>query len=247
MTIPAKKYVVLLAVMLLMFVQAGHAGPPFNTDDPEPVPFKHWEYYISSINTLQPGLWSGTSPHFEVNYGVVPSMQIHLLLPFNYTFSRHQPVKFGYADSELGIKYCFIQETENRPQIGTFPIFEIPTLKNEAFSNGKTKIFIPLWAQKSFHKFTTYGGLGYWINPGKDNRNSVFSGWEIQYDFSKVLMLGGEIYFQSADAVDSKAVAAFNIGGSINTSEKMHLIFSFGHSLTNKNFFTAYLGLLWTI
>ncbi|MDP4189311.1 MAG: hypothetical protein Q8905_14765, partial [Bacteroidota bacterium] len=102
MIIPCKKYLAFLAIILFVYVLPCPAGPPFNTDDPEPVPFKHWEYYISSVNTLQPGFWSGTSPHFEVNYGVVPNVQIHLLLPFNYTFSRHQPVKFGYADSELG-------------------------------------------------------------------------------------------------------------------------------------------------
>ena len=174
-------------------------------------------------------------------------MQVHLLLPVNYTHIRNQGTKFGYADTEFGIKYCFIQETESRPQIGTFPIVEIPTVKNDEFSNGKVKIFIPIWAQKSWNKLTTYGGIGYWINPGSNNKNSIFSGWELQYDFSQVVTLGGELYFQSADAVDSKSVTAFNIGGSINISQKMHIIFSFGHTLINENFFSSYLGFLWTI
>jgi hypothetical protein len=40
---------------------------------------------------------------------------------------------------------------------------------------------------------------------------------------------------------------AFNIGGSINASPKMHFIFSVGHSLINENFFSSYFGVLWTI
>ncbi len=89
--------------------------------------------------------------------------------------------------------------------------------------------------------------MGYWINPGEGNRNYIFSGWEIQYDFSTALMLGGELYYHSTDEIGEKPIIAFNIGGSFNTSTKVHLIFSAGHSLINGNVFTSYLGLLLTI
>jgi hypothetical protein len=247
MKIGSIKYAVLLVAILLAYAQHSYAGPPFFTDDPQPVPFKHWEYYISSVNTYSPDAWSGTSPHFEVNYGLIKNVQIHLLLPVNYIHVQHQKTKFGYADTEFGVKYCFVQETDSRPQVGIFPILEIPTIKNGSFSDGKTKAFLPVWAQKSWDKFTTYGGAGYWINPGKGNKNSIFVGWELQYDFSKVVTLGGELYYQSADAVGSKSTAAFNFGGIINISPKTHFIFSAGHSIVHESTFTSYLGLLWTI
>lgn len=247
MNIVKRKYASPFLIMFLMITLRSYAGPPFTTDDPAPVPFKHWEFYISSIDNFQNHEWSGTSPHFEVNYGLIRNMQVHLLVPINYLSVQHQDTKFGYADTEVGVKYCFLQETKSRPQIGTFPIFELPTIKNSDFSNGKTKIFIPLWAQKSWNKLTTYGGTGYLINPGTGNKNSVFTGWEVQYDFSPAISLGEEVYFQTADAVNGKNVTAFNIGGSINPSGKMHFIFSFGHSITNQNFFSSYLGVLWTI
>lgn len=233
--------------LFLFFIQFSYAGPPFNTDDPQPVQYKHWEYYISSINTFQHGIWSGTCPHFEVNYGLISNVQVHLLLPINYNYIQHHGANFGYAYTEFGTKYCFIHETENFPQIGTFPIIEIPTIKNNEFSDGKAQIFIPLWLQKSWKKLTTYGGIGYWIKPGSNNKNSIYSGWEIQYDISPIVTLGGELYFHSADAVDNKSVTAFNIGGSINANLKTHFIFSLGHSLTNNSFISSYVGLLWTI
>lgn len=247
MKIFVRNVVVVFTLLVLFFARPVNAGPPFTTDDPQPVPFHHWEYYISSINLFQGHEWSGTAPHFEVNYGFVPNMQIHLLLPINYATVPHEAAKYGYADTEFGIKYCFIQETPNRPQIGTFPIVEIPTVKNEAFSDGKAKVFIPVWVQKSWDKLTTYGGIGYWVNPGTGNRNSVFSGWELQYDFTPMVTLGGELYYQSANAPDGQSVAAFNVGGSINASPKFHFIFSLGHSLTHENFLSSYVGLLWTI
>jgi hypothetical protein len=240
------KRIILINLMILPVYQL-FAGPPFDTDDPEPVKFRHWEYYVSSINNYQASVWTGTAPHFEINYGLVQNVQVHLLMPLNYNSSHGQGTVYGYADTEFGVKFRFVQETDNRPQIGTFPILEIPTVKNDEFSNGKTKIYLPVWLQKSWGGFTTYGGAGYWINPGTNNKNWIFAGWELQYSFSAVITLGCELYFHSADTEDSKNGTGFNIGGSINPSEKMHFIFSLGHTFTHDGTFTSYLGLQWTI
>ena len=239
--------VTLLVILYFISVQNVSAGPPFNTDDPQPVDFRHWEYYIATINTFQSNTWSGTSPHFEVNYGLVPNVQVHLILPMNYDYSTQNGFNFGYAYTEFGLKYRFVQETENMPQIGTFPIVEIPTIQNKEFSNGRTQLFIPVWAQKSWGKLTTYGGAGYWINPGTGNKNWLFTGWEVQYEFIPALTVGGELYFHTTDKIGDKSVAAFNVGGIFNASEKFHIIFSVGHSLINDNLTTTYVGLLWTI
>jgi len=242
-----RRYIVLSGVLFLLCSQLSYAGPPFNTDDPQPVDFKHWEFYISSINTFQPRTGTGTIPHFEVNYGLVPNVQVHLLLPMNYNYTRNEGANFGYAYTEFGMKYRFVQESDNTPQIGVFPIIEIPTIKNNEFSNGKAQIYLPIWAQKSWGKITTYGGVGYWINPGTNNKNWIFCGWELQYDISSHFTFGGEIYYHTANTVDSKSVTGFNLGGFINFTEKFHLIYSVGHSLTNDSFISSYFGLLWTI
>ncbi len=236
----------LLFTIISCSYQITYAGPPFNTDDPEPVEYRHWEYYISSINNWQNKFWSGTLPHFEVNYGVVPDVQLHLLLPMNYGYNQGI-MSLGYANTEIGVKYRFIKETENSPQIGVFPILEVPTINNHSFGNGKTQLYLPIWLQKTWGKLTTYGGGGYWINPGTGNKNWLFTGWEAQYDFSSILTLGGEIYFHTASDIESQSVTGFNVGGFVNFSSKFHLIFSFGHSITNSNFFSTYTGLLWTI
>jgi hypothetical protein len=242
-----EKYSALSGVLLLLCFQLSYAGPPFNTDDPQPVDFKHWEYYISSINTFQHNSGAGTIPHFEVNYGLIPNVQAHLLLPLNYDYTRNEGTNFGYAYTEFGLKYRFVQESDGTPQIGVFPIIEIPTINNKEFSNGKAQIYLPVWVQKSWSKITTYGGAGYWINPGTNNKNWIFTGWELQYDISSYFTVGGEIYYHTANTADSKSVTGFNLGGFVNFTEKFHLLFSVGHSLANDSFISSYVGLLWTI
>lgn len=239
---------VLLSFSLLLTVNASvTAGPPFLTDDPEPVGFRNWEYYLSSMSTFRPHNWSGTAPHAEVNYGVIPDVQIHLLLPMNYTYVPGESARFGYSSTEIGIKYRFIHETDNRPQAGIFPIIELPTIKNQAFGNGRTQVYLPVWVQKSWGKLTTYGGAGFWFNPGAGNRNWLFSGWEVQYDFTPHLTLGSEIYYHTADTQTDRQGTGFNTGAIININENIHIIASAGHSITGENYFSSYLGLLITI
>jgi len=57
------------------------AGPPFHTDDPEPVEYKHWEVYLASqyFNFRDGNIM--TAPHVEISYGAIPNLQLHLIAP----------------------------------------------------------------------------------------------------------------------------------------------------------------------
>jgi hypothetical protein len=241
------KHSFLISLIICLFQTIVEAGPPFYTDDPEPVGYKHWEYYISSISLKQDNLITGTLPHFEINYGLIKNVQVHLILPLNFNYINSQTFQYGYASTEIGIKYRFVQENETMPQIGTFPIIELPTVNNSNFSNGKAQVYLPIWLQKSWNKFTSYGGAGYWINPGTGNKNWLFAGWEAQYDISKFFTFGGEIFYRSPSTNIDLSTIGFNTGGFINFNENFHLLFSFGHSIFHQSFFSAYVGMQWTI
>lgn len=244
------KHILLLITFLsLTNGKVADAGPPFLTDDPDPVHYQHWEFYISSQNVFntRTNFATGTLPHFEINYGVIPNVQLHTEIPLNYNYSSPHLMPYGYSNTEFGIKLRFVKETKNCPEIGIFPIVEIPTINNAEFSNGSLQIYIPVWIQKSWDKLTTYGGGGFWYNPGSDNKNWLYAGWFVQYDFSEFITLGTEVYYHSADSYDDRQAIGATIGGSLNFSKRFHFIFSAGHALTGDNYTTSYIGLLWTI
>ncbi len=58
-------------VLFLFFSVKSVAGPPFRTDDPQPVDFQHWEFYIASMQQFDHQGTSVTAPHFEINYGII--------------------------------------------------------------------------------------------------------------------------------------------------------------------------------
>jgi hypothetical protein len=57
------------------------AGPPFRTDDPEPVPWRHYEAYVFSTVDPTSGVSSRALPAFEFNIGAAPNLQIHVVAP----------------------------------------------------------------------------------------------------------------------------------------------------------------------
>ncbi|HAM49949.1 MAG TPA: hypothetical protein DCP92_04370 [Nitrospiraceae bacterium] len=242
--------IILLALVVLSPSSLVWAGPPFITDDPQPVEYLHWEVYLATqwAHNKDTGTM-GTLPHVEVNYGVVPDVQLHAIVPMVYSASPDSSTQYGLGDIELGVKYRFIQEDENgwRPQVGIFPIAVLPSGdSSRGLGDGYIKLFFPLWLQKSWGPWTTYGGGGYWYHPGDDNKNYWFTGWLLQRTFFSVLTLGAEIFNTSPKAKGESDETAFNVGGYIDLSEEHHILLSAGRDIKGKNTLSAYLAFQWT-
>src|SRR5665213_173600 len=69
----------LSCVITVAAVQPAMAGPPFITDDPEPVDLGHWEVYGFSAGASGHGDTTGLGPSVEVNYGAAPGLQLHVI------------------------------------------------------------------------------------------------------------------------------------------------------------------------
>ena len=223
------------------------AGPPFFTDDPEPVEFRHWEFYFASQYLDAKGGSSGTAPHFEVNYGAYPNLQLHMIAPLAFSHPSGGATSYGPGDVEVGVKYRFIGETQARPQVGTFVLAEAPSGDSDRnLGQGKAQLFFPLFMQKSWGPWTTYGGGGYWLNPGEDNKNWVYLGWLLQRDLSRYVTLGAEVFHRTPDSVAGESGTGFTGGGQINFTKHCHLLFSSGRDFSGPNRLTGYVALQWT-
>jgi hypothetical protein len=240
--------VISIAVVLLFcFSRMVLAGPPFLTDDPEPVELGHHEFYIFSTLDKASDSTQVQALAFEFNYGIAPQTQFHIEFPFTYFNPDSGPTAYGPGDLELGVKYRFIQETENFPQVGTFPMLEVATGdSSRGLGNGRTWAKFPIWAQKGWGPWTTYGGGGYAVNPAPGQRDYPFAGWLLQRDLSEQLTLGGEIFAQGKVADDGQATTLVNFGGFYNLSKNFSLLFTVGNNISGENHLISYLGLYWT-
>src|ERR1700689_490179 len=124
-----KALVALAGLILCSFLRPAFAGPPFITDDPEPVELGHWEVYGFSAGASGHGDTTGLGPSLEVNYGAAPGLQLHFIGGFAYDDQPGGHFNMGLSDTELGAKLRFINlgKDDWYPQIGIFPLIEAPT------------------------------------------------------------------------------------------------------------------------
>jgi hypothetical protein len=234
-----------LVFVLALLCASGRAwaGPPYLTDDPEPVKYRHWEFYLATQHTLARDGATGTAPHVEVNYGVLPNLQIHAIVPLGYARPTGGPTHYGLADCELGAKLRFIQEGAYTPMIGTFPMLEIP-LGSAAKGLGTEHWhgFLPVWLQKSLGPWSTYGGGGYGINPGAGNRNFWAFGWQGQRRLSESVALGGELFYSTTDHDGGRDDFRFNIGLVLDLTSNHHVLASIGRSIHGDTLLQGYLA-----
>ena len=223
---------------------SSQAGPPYVTDDPEPVEYQHWEVYAASATQHTPDGVSGTLPHLEVNYGLLPEVQIHVIVPEAFVSYAGETRRYGLGDTEVGFKYRFIDESEDHPQVAVFPLGELPTgSESRSLGSGHTQVFLPVWAQKTTGKWITSGGGGYWRSPGSGNKNSWFVGLLGQYQVTKALAVGSELTYRTAQVVRGQGSTQLNPGFVWDLSDTYHVMASAGPSLSGPRGYQSYMAL----
>jgi hypothetical protein len=207
----------------------------------------HYEVYIASQSFQMFGQSFGTLPHLELNYGAAPNLQLHIIAPMEYFTQSGEPFSYGPGDTEFGFKYRFVQETGSRPMVGIVPLVEAPTgSAARGLGNGGTAFFLPVWLQKSVGSWTTYGGGGFWHNPGAGFRDYWFSGLTVQCQTTKRLMIGGELFRTTSQMDGYGAVTGFNIGGVYDFDEGHHLMMSVGTGIQGADSGSTYIAYQWT-
>ncbi|HUN74638.1 MAG TPA: hypothetical protein VMU40_08995 [Steroidobacteraceae bacterium] len=236
------------------------AGPPFQTDDPEPVDLGHYEFYVFSGSDGTPIETDPIGPAFEFNWGALPNTQLHAILSFGailpsnnpaYAPAGEGPSAFGLLDTELGVKYRFIQQRTYIPEVGTFPMVELPTGSySRGLGVGKTWYKLPIWIQKDSGPWTTYGGAGYQVVHEVDYKSFAYAGWLLQRDIGEKWTLGGELWYHGAEGLatpQTQSATMLDVGGYYYFRKPaFQLLFCVGHSIAGQSETYAYLGLYWT-
>ena len=250
-----------LLVLTLTASKLWAQGPPFQTDDPVPVELHHYEFYIFGAVDGTPVEMDSSGPAFEFNWGALPRLQVHAILPWGVVAPRNNPVylpagtgptEFGLTDMELGAKIAFIKEGKHMPQIGSFAMFEIPTGNaDKGLGVGKVWYKLPIWLQKNEGKWTFDGGGGYAVVPQIGYRNFAYTGWLIKKELSERLELGAELFAHGPEGIATPQIQSstmVDVGGYYHFKNHpgRQFLFCYGHSVAGQTENYAYIGLYWT-
>jgi hypothetical protein len=219
------------AIFALWLTYAGPAaaGPPFVTDDPEPTDTSHWEIYNFVSGARTPGDLAGQGG-VDINYGGAKDLQLTAVLPIDYQ-SGLAP---GLGDIQLAAKYRFLHQADGSwtPDLAVFPRLFAPTAPRR-FGEELPSLFLPVWGEKDFGKWSLFGGGGYEINPGHDNRNFWLSGVTLARAVTDRFTLGAELYHQTPDAPGARDFTGVNLGAIYKVSEHWSLLGAAGPGVQN--------------
>jgi hypothetical protein len=235
----------------------GQAGPPFQTDDPTPVDLGHYEAYVFGTVDGTPVELDTISPGFEFNWGAIPNIQLHVILPLGEVIPSNKPAyapggmgpsAFGLQDMELGVKWGFIKQTKRRPQIGSFTMFEIPTGSySKGLGVGKVWYKLPIWVEKEFGPWSLVGGLGYAVVPQYQYKKYLYGGYLVKRTLIEKLELSAEVFSHASEgfaAAQTQASTLIDAGGYYHFKQPgLQLLFAYGHSIAGQTENYAYLGL----
>ncbi len=220
-----------LALSLCLWPTAAWAGPPYDTDDPEPADYRHWEIYMFGTGARSDGAFEGESG-LDINYGLADNVQLTTTIPINFT--RGPGARTGMGDVEFGVKYRFYHNEAAGVSISVFPTVALPT-SGKRYGSGKTGMLLPIWAQKDFGKWSVFGGGGYSINPGAGNRNYWQVAIAMTRDVTPKLNIGAEITHRGPEEIGEKPTTTLGIGAIYRLKGPLSLLASAGPSFGGRN------------
>lgn len=208
-----------------------HAGPPFLTDDPEPVDRFHTEINLAVQDTRTGSGHSGTLSA-DVNYGCAAEIQCHLALPGAFNKSLDTGMHAGVGDAEFGFKYRFLHHADTGLMAAVYPTVFLSTGNGaRGLGNGTPQLLLPVWFQASSGSWTWDAGVAYLVNRATGARNNWSASLLALRSFGDGLKVGAELVHRTPVAVDAPSTVGFNVGAIVKLADNRNLLASIGRGL----------------
>jgi hypothetical protein len=201
----------LVAALIAVLISArlALAGPPYLTDDPEPVDLRHFEIFFFDSGTAT-RFGTGSSAGIDFNYGLLPETQFNIVGPVGLDSPLRGPTAVGFGNVELAVKYRFIHQQDYWPDVAVYPRVFLPA-GSTTVGSSHVAYFIPIWMEKDMGPWTTFGGGGYEFNNGAGSQSFYQLGWALTREITPHFQIGAEVYHQSADAPDTQATTGIQL------------------------------------
>ena len=199
-----------LLVCSVLVANPASAGPPFETDDPEPTETGHWEIYAPAADIAGRGEDFTGGTGVELNYGAAPNLQITVGLSAGFSHDA-AGMQWGLSDLAVSAKYRFYHDEAAGIQIAAFPGITVPTATNGQGA-GRVTALLPIWIQKDSGPWSLFGGGGYAINPGPGNRDYWTGGIAVTRQLGPRLLVGLEADRHGADTIGGGGATSLGIG-----------------------------------
>lgn len=222
-------------------------GPPYYTNDPgTPGPF-NWEINVGYMPFFYSDQNVSHVPNVDINFGVGDRIQLTYENAWLRVKNPASPTKFGFGQSNPGVKWRFYDAGENGLAISVFPQLFLNN-PNDAVRRGITPptdtFLLPFEFAKKFGPVDLDYELGYeFVHKGP---NGFLTGLVVGHEFTKKLELDAEFYSQGTFH-PSAYQPTIGFGARYKIHSPVILLLMSGRSLEPANptqsYFVGYFGL----
>jgi hypothetical protein len=218
------------------------AGPPYDTDDPDPTDYRNYEIYAGITTHRDLGDSTSELPFLEINYGLMPNVQFSVHAGDAEQTTPGANNAYGFEDFQMGLKVRFIQENAYSPQVSFYPQVTFAT-GAPGVGAGHGTLFLPVWAQKTIGRVTVFGGGGYYFDRDDTGTGDWQAGIAATYQLDRDDNLGMEFTRTTLHDDYEQSDVGF---GYIHSLGKVHaLLFSAGRSFGPQPHFRGYAAYGW--
>jgi hypothetical protein len=231
----------------VMYALPAMAGPPYQSDDPEPTEYRHYEIYTFNKGVRSKGDLSGASG-IDFNYGAAPNLQLTATLPVGFDSPSNGMTAFGLSNIELAAKYRLLHQNTFGLDVAVFPRVFLPS-GSRSVGDRQATVLLPIWVQKDWGKWSAFGGGGCQISAAGRSHDFCIYGGTLTRQVLPKLQLGVEVFHQTADRAGNLATPSLGIGAKYDLDENIHLLGYAAKGIQNEravNQYSWYAAVLFT-
>jgi hypothetical protein len=208
------------------------AGPPFQSDDPEPTDYKHFEIYTFNNGTATRD-GTGGEAGIDINYGGAPNLQLTATLPGAFNVPSRSGLRLGLGNIELAAKYRFLHQEGFGLDVAVFPRVFLPS-PSSAVADNHASLLLPLWVQKDWGDWSSFGGGGC-VFSAQHAQNHCLAGLVVTRKVLPKLQFGLELFHQTADSAGTPASTSVGMGVIYDLNDNYHLLGYVRRGIQNAN------------
>jgi hypothetical protein len=220
------------------------AGPPIFTDDTGTPGPRNWEINIGADIDKRHNATHYDAPSLDLNYGIREHIQLNYSVSWIVLDSRDEGTHSGLSNSELAVKWRFLDEGKHGIAISVYPRLIINNPTNSAargLADKGTAFRLPVQLEKKI------GVINFNLEFGHEFRrdDEWIYGLALKYSEIKGTELLAEI-FGTADKDFNRNVVVSNIGIRFEVGAHYSVLASIGrslHSAPDQPTLLSYLGL----
>jgi hypothetical protein len=212
----------LTAGLTLIYALPAIAGPPYQSDDPQPTDYRHYEIYTFNKGVRSKGDLSGTSG-IDFNYGAAPNLQLTATLPVGLDFPLNGITAFGLSNVELAAKYRLLHQDTFGFDVAVFPRVFLPS-GSRSVGDRQASFLLPIWVQKDWGEWSAFGGGGCQFSAAGRSHDFCIYGGTLTRQVLPKLQLGVEVFHQTADRAGNIATTSLGIGAKYDLDKNIHLL-----------------------